>query len=133
MTAKFLMKISKKKKNRNDSVLVKRSEQSIQYAMNQIQSSNISPYVKRLILYGSCARKTQSYHSDVDLLLELDANVDTEKYHNDIMQLRGCVSPKNLDDPEVDLKIVIGKGWEQQKMLYFDNIKREGVELWAQE
>ena len=133
MTAKFLMKISKKKKNRNDSVLVKRSEQSIQYAMNQIQSSNISPYVKRLILYGSCARKTLSYQSDVDLLLELDANVDTEKYHNDIMQLRGCVSPKNLDDPEVDLKIVIGKGWEQQKMLYFDNIKREGVELWAQE
>lgn len=133
MTAKLLMKISKKKKNKNDSVLVKRSEQSIQYAINQIQASSISPYVKRIILYGSCARKTQSYQSDVDLLLELDTDMDTEKYHNDIMQLKGCVSPKNLDDPEVDLKIVIGKGWEQQKMLYFDNIKREGVELWAQE
>ena len=36
------------------------------YALSQLKSSKVYPYIRHVYLYGSCARKMQSYESDVD-------------------------------------------------------------------
>lgn len=44
-----------------------RTQRSLEHALSKIRDSNVSPYVKHVYLYGSCARKTQTYESDVDV------------------------------------------------------------------
>lgn len=110
--------------------LVRRSQISINYAVDKIRKSNIAPFVKKLYLYGSCARNEQKYTSDVDLLLELREDFDSLKFKDDIILLKGSVTPSDLNLPEIDLKVVVGDSWRQNKMLYYQNIKTEGIDLW---
>ena len=81
-------------------------------------------------MYGSCARKQQTYSSDVDLFLELISDFDIEKYKSEIIRLKGAVVPADINMPEVDLKVVIGNSWEENKMLYYKNVKEEGIDIW---
>lgn len=108
----------------------KRSEDSIKYAMSKILASPVAPYVKHLFLYGSCVRKEQKYASDVDLFMVLDNAFDIQKNKADVIFLKGEVTPTDDDLPEVDLKVVIGDSWKDNQMLYYQNIKKEGVDLW---
>ncbi len=71
------MRVGKKTPNADNRVSEK-SLYSIGYAKQKIKDSPISPYVSGLYLYGSCARNEQSYHSDVDLLLELKDNIEAD-------------------------------------------------------
>lgn len=127
------MRMGVVQKRGEDSVYVKKSRQSVQYALKQIRGSAISPYVNRVILYGSCARGDQNYKSDVDLLLELSPDIDVDQYHSDLMELRGIVTPPDRNIPEVDLKIMVGDDWEDSESLYFKNIKKEGIDLWVKD
>ncbi len=43
--------------------------------------------------------------------------------------LQANVSTDNLEDPEVDMKIVIGNQWEKSRMLYYQNIRKEGKKV----
>lgn len=117
------------KRIQNNKNIIDKSNRSIKYAINQIKRSSIAPYVNRLILYGSCARNQQTISSDVDLLLELKEGIE-DSLHSDIIKLKSLVNSKNIDDAEVDMKVVIGNKWENNKMLYYKNIKREGKDIW---
>ena len=40
------------------------------------------------------------------------------------------VSSEELDDAETDLKIVVGDDWKRNKMLYYTNVRKEGIQIW---
>lgn len=66
----------------------------------------------------------------MDLLLVLNENFDRKVMRREMRMLQGSVSTDNIEDPEVDMKIVIGNQWEKSRMLYYQNIKREGKNVW---
>lgn len=108
-----------------------RHQAALEYALKQIKNSPLRPYVQATFLYGSCSRGEEKYGSDVDLLLVLNENFDRKLLRREMRILQGSVSTDNLEDPEVDMKIVIGNHWEKSRMLYYQNIKREGKNVWA--
>lgn len=107
-----------------------RSQKSIDYAIGKILESPVRPYVAALYLFGSCARGEQRYESNVDLLLELDPEIDKDKYCEDILLLMGRASPRDLSLPEVGMAVVIGDGWMTNEMLIYQNIRRDGINIW---
>lgn len=127
------MYVGKRKETKIQEVYQQRSQRSIQHAISEIRKSPICPYVKTVYLYGSCARKSQNYNSDVDLFLILNDEVDAEEIRDDIYILKSKVSPGDLSLPEVDLKVVVGDQWKQNHMLYFQNIRKEGIPIWEKE
>lgn len=106
------------------------SRKSVEYAVDIIRKSPVAPFVKALYLYGSCARGEQIYGSDVDLFLELQPDFDTQKYKDDVILLKGRISPTDMNMAEVDLKVVVGDDWKKNQMLYYQNVLREGVNIW---
>ena len=110
--------------------LQNRCNRSMQYAITQIKNSPLSPFVRALYLYGSCARKQQTFNSDIDLFLELKKESDKEQLKNAIIQLKSNVIPLEMNLPEVDLKVVFGDDWKSDHSLYYQNIKREGISIW---
>ena len=109
----------------------KRQRNAAEYALRAIQSSCIKPYIKTIYLYGSCARGEEKYSSDVDLFLELSESFrsrpELKKY---LYLLKSEVSSEELDDAETDLKIVVGDDWKRNKMLYYTNVRKEGIQIW---
>lgn len=118
------------KKTKAYHVYSQKSMIAIKYAIKKIKQSRISPYVQGLYLYGSCARKEQNYNSDVDLFLVLSSSIDAELYRDDILILKSEVTPMDSSLPEVDLQIEIGDKWKKSNILYYNDIKREGVQIW---
>lgn len=126
------MIVGRRKKDASSSQIRERSQKSIDFALDKIKQSEIAPFVRKLYLYGSCARGEQEYNSDVDLLLELDSSFDEKRYREKIIILKGSVTPPDLNMPEVDLKIVIGDTWKNSPMLYYQNVKKEGINIWEE-
>lgn len=124
------MKVGNRKCLGNENVYQLRSKKSISYAINIIKNSPIAPYVQALYLYGSCARGEQTYKSDVDLFMVLSPDFDSLKYKNDVILLKSVISPTNLEMAEVDLKVVIGDSWKSKQLLYYQNIRLEGIDIW---
>ena len=127
------MKIGNRASVSKHGVYQLRSKKSMKYAVDIIKKSPIAPYVKALYLYGSCARNEQTYGSDVDLFLELQPDFDIKKYKDEVILLKGEVSPVSMEMAEVDLKVVVGDSWKRNQMLYYQNILREGVDIWEKE
>lgn len=127
------MIVSGKNSQKIRKVYKERSERAIEYARRQIEESPVAPYVSKLYLYGSCAREEQTYQSDVDLMLELKPTFDINMQRDEIILLKSRVNPAQSDMPEVDLKVVIGNEWEGEHTLYFENIKKEGRDIWQDE
>lgn len=120
---------------RNDHPLVRelyerRSNQSVLYALDAIQQSALAIYVKHVYFFGSCARKGQTYESDVDLLLELDLSFRSCKNKREfIVDLRRALERIDVSLPRIDLKIVVGYGWKTTGDLFFRFILKEGIQL----
>ncbi len=72
---------------------------------------------------------SKTFSSDVDLLLEVSENI-TENFRTELVKLRSMVTLVDVDAPEVDLKIIIGNAWEKNPMLYYKNIRRDGIDIW---
>ena len=115
------MRVGKSKKA--NATCIRRSEASLNHAIRKIKESGIAPYVSGLYLYGSCARKEQDFNSDVDLLLELSPDFNTKRYRDVVILLKGSVSPSALELPD-------GDSWKNNNMLYYKNIKMEGINVW---
>lgn len=112
-------------------VLSQRHSNAIQYAVKNIKDSELQPYITDLILYGSCARKEQKYSSDIDLLLVLSEEFHKHKeLRMPLRKLKSQVMTDDVEDPEVDLKIVVGRDWETNPMQYYKNIRKDGISLW---
>lgn len=108
----------------------KRHQQALDYALNVIRNSPLFPYVVCVYLFGSCAKQTETHDSDVDLLMELKPSVElTEELRLPLRMLRSDVTTDSLDDPEVDLKIVVGDEWRSSSMLFFENVRKDGILL----
>lgn len=68
-------------------------------------------------------------HERKYLLLEVSENI-TENFRTELVKLRSMVTPVDADAPEVDLRIIIGNAWEKNPMLYYKNIRRNGIDIW---
>lgn len=68
-------------------------------------------------------------HERKYLLLEVSENI-TEDFRTELVKLRSIVTPADVDAPEVDLRIIIGNAWEKNLMLYYKNIRRDGIDIW---
>lgn len=88
-----------------------RQKQALRYAMVKISRSPLAPYVNELYLYGSYARGTHTWESDVDLLFTLDA--DAPDLKKEIIRLKSEVSRDELDAVQVDLKVLYGDAWKK--------------------
>ncbi len=108
-----------------------RHEIALKKAEEKIFQSRLACYAKELYLYGSTARGEEKWDSDIDLLLvlELEGNSNKE-IKKDITYLKGAISGDEPDDPEVDLKVVIGDEWRTSGQTYYNNILREGKMIW---
>lgn len=96
-----------------------RSNAAVKIALDKISQAALAPYVKHVYLYGSCARKEQTYESDVDLLLEMDPSFNSfaDKTES-IIELKKSLSATDSSLPEIELKIVIGDDWKKSKSLF---------------
>ena len=107
-----------------------RHQRALEHALNVIRNSPISPYVVSVYLFGSCARQTETWDSDVDLLMELHPSVESnEVLRRPLRVLKSNVTSDRLADPEVDLKIVVGNEWRSSTMTFFENVRRDGILL----
>lgn len=107
-----------------------RSNQAIDYAIDQIRKSKIACYMSGIFLYGSCARNEQTYESDVDLLIELQPSFRArEKRIELISELVGRLS--DIDDglPKIDIKFVIGDEWRTDEHIFYQNVRRDGIKI----
>lgn len=124
------MIVGKRNKHSVKHIYQSRSNQSVQYAIAKIIESPLAEMVDHVYLYGSCARGTQNYSSDVDLLLQLNENGNMDLGKEYVTKLKGEVTPTDITLPEVDLKVVIGESWKENSMLYYKRIKEEGIDIW---
>lgn len=124
------MKVGNRRCLGNDNIYQLRSRRSISYALNIIRRSPVAPYIQALYLYGSCARGEQTYNSDVDLFMVLSPDFNTNKYKNDVILLKSAISPASLEMAEVDLNVAIGDSWKTNQLLYYQNIRSEGIDIW---
>lgn len=110
--------------------LSKKHQDALDYALKQIHTSILAPYVEDIILFGSCAKGTATEDSDVELFLQLRLDFpDTREYRTALRLLKSQVTTNNIDEPETDLKIVIGNDWKSSPMLFYENVRKEGISL----
>lgn len=108
-----------------------RHKKAMTYALQKIQQSPIALYVKNVILYGSCARGEASWGSDVDLCVLLNEDVrKLPNYAQIIHLLKGTISEDDAHSAETDIKFVIGDEWQNSGMLYFKNLRKDGIPVW---
>ena len=124
------MKVGLKAPNTLSPVIAERTRTAVDYALSQLKSSKVYPYIRHVYLYGSCARKMQSYESDVDLLVEFAKNMDVEKFRHEIMDIKSKCASLSTDFPDVDVHITVGPGGKDDKLLYYQNIRKEGIDIW---
>lgn len=112
-------------------LLSERHVKAINYAVKQIKQSKVAPCVKDLILFGSCARQEAGWNSDVDLCLILLSSVkEIDDFSKIIHELKGTISEEQMNSVETDLKVVIGDDWNTSPMLFFKNIRKDGISIW---
>lgn len=124
------MIVGKINEKRIQSILKKRSECSVDYAISQIKKSSLEPYISKVYLYGSCARNEGTYISDVDLFIEFKEDFDPDRYRDELNYLRGHISPEDPELPEVDMHTAMGSRWKKETAGYYKDIKNEGVVIW---
>ena len=98
-----------------------RHAKSLNYALSVLKQDKYKKYLKTIYLYGSCARKQQTYNSDVDLFIQGDIP------HELILKLKTEVTPKDYTLPEVELKFADEVLSSRQ---FKENIEKDGVLLW---
>lgn len=107
----------------------KRQQTALEYALGVIKRSPVYPFIENLYLYGSCSRASEKWESDVDLFMELSPAISAHDLKIPLRLLKTEVMTDDFNDPEVDLKIVIGPEWRQSDMLFFQNVRKDGILL----
>lgn len=113
-----------------------RFEKSLNFALNYLKSLG---FVEQIWLYGSYARKSHGYFSDVDLFVVLK-----KEYNNrdSKLQIINNACPEDSSIPEVDVHFGLKKlelynssedFVDSSEYLFIKNIKKDGILLWQQE
>lgn len=110
----------------NGGYRVTKFDQALAYAIQEIGNWKYRNYIKKICLYGSCARNEQRADSDIDLYLELEAGVPMKE----LRALKISCNPDDWRLPDVELKIDIGENENRFDDLFHKNIQKEGVVLW---
>lgn len=109
----------------------KRHRDAIIYALQQLKSFELSPYIEKVYLYGSCARQEERWDSDIDLCIILKESVkDIPRYSPLMHIMKGILSDEDIDSVEVDAKIFIGDEWKTSKTLFCENLRKDGKIIW---
>lgn len=103
-----------------------RHKEAIEYAVKILTGASYRKYIKKIYLFGSCAKRQNKYTSDVDLLVECDETLTPETAR----RMRVAVMPDELDMPEIDLKFVKGTAWRAREDRFSKNLAREGILIW---
>ena len=82
--------------------------------------------VDRIILYGSCARGTMKYQSDVDLLCVIKRPLNEKE----ISTARKIRSKGMSLEPEADLQFFQSTSVEQSNNVYFQEVRKDGLTIW---
>ena len=107
-----------------------RHQKSLEYALNKVEKSSVAPYVKHIVLFGSCARGDFHWSSDVDLLFIMDDTFnDHTELKSDLFTLRGNISPIDSECPEVDAKFYSESNWKNQNSFFLQNARKDGIVL----
>ena len=108
-----------------------RHDRALRLEQGKIFESKLAGYIKEVYLYGSTARGQERWNSDIDLLLVLDPQVErTRELKREILYLKGSITGDELDDPEVDLKVVFGDEWKSSSQTFYRNVLQEGQRIW---
>ncbi|MHA1263231.1 MAG: nucleotidyltransferase domain-containing protein [Candidatus Freyarchaeota archaeon] len=82
--------------------------------------------VKKVILYGSYARNEAGKHSDIDILVVVEDNIDTKRVEVEMDDLFDIL----LEEKKLVSLIVVKESlFENYKSPLFLNVKEEGVLL----
>lgn len=115
-------------------VVKNRSKRAVEAALNILRSSSVAPYIEDALLYGSAARGTQTYKSDIDILVQLSADTTEKIGEGDLKReeryLRCRLAQCENGLPEADVKFVLGNEWKRSGSAFFENIRREGETIW---
>lgn len=103
-------------------------QKALEQAVYQIGTWKYKKFVQQVILYGSCARGDYTADSDVDIFVELNGEVPVKELRNfrsKMKSMDGC-------DIEADIHFSFTPLSECDG-LFYENIKKEGVLLWAKQ
>lgn len=104
-----------------------RHQQALDYALQQIRTSPVFPYVTGVYLFGSCAKQKETENSDVDLLLEVNLPEEMdEDLRSALRLLKTEITSDDWEAPDVDLIIVCGPEWQTSTQMFYQNIRKEG-------
>ena len=98
--------------------------EALQKALEILKKEKYSSYIKKIYLYGSCARGEQKYSSDVDLFVVVSKNTPKDV----IINMRLEISNDDINLPDVELKISTSGKLESKQ--FNDNLQKDGVLLW---
>lgn len=105
-----------------------RQAEALIYALNKLKDEKYKKYINEIYLYGSCARGTYKYGSDVDLFLVLSSDVPKDM----IREMKNAVVPVDYRLPGVELKTSTFPGFSNSRQ-FSKNIKEEGRLLWKRD
>ena len=96
-----------------------------------VRSSPFRDFAEDLILYGSAARGSFRYDSDVDLLLVLRENAkEIDDFRDAYRTLRGRLMVEEDGLPKADVHTTFGEGWKAAAETYYQEVRRDGRSVW---
>lgn len=107
---------------------IDRHVKSLDYALKVLLSKKYVEYIKSIYLFGSCARITQKYSSDVDLFVFLDQTMSKSLFFS----LRGDVSPDDYTLPEIDLHCTTSNTFSTSNA-FNNNLIKEAKLIWKRD
>lgn len=87
--------------------------------------------IESVVLYGSCARKNMRPDSDVDILVTLTPSNISPDLKDRVLDLKGRFAFLGGLYAPVDMKVMFGNAWRTSDFTFYENVRREGVELWT--
>ncbi len=111
----------------DNNIVIQRVSHKIVSKVNE----NLGNIIKRIILYGSCARGDFSIDSDIDVMLLLDCPHDElSKYR----RMTSSIASEISLDENVEVSLLLEDIYTFDKWLdtivFYQNVEREGIVLY---
>ena len=108
-----------------------RHQELLSNTIRLIRESSIVPYIKDVILYGSCARQEEKWKSDVDLFIELEPEIlNQEDIYEEFKNLCTQVRPSKISSPDVDIHFSYSDKWKTSNNIFYKQIRKDGISVW---